>query len=730
MTSHEPVLHALSVEPRSARAGETVRAVFRTRNLGALASPRGAVWFSFGEGLEPIGAPEVLVDPVDPGGDVTAIVHARVSAPRVERAEIAVCAELRLADRVLGTNICVVTVRSRPVLDGPASGTFVDAVDGETVRVRAIVTNEGDGPAGALRIIVPVPLGCASDACNAPAVLDRLRLAAGESAELAFEARIAEPVLEICADEGAVVVLEDGRRVALPVRRTLAAVAALATPEIVLARSRRRVEIGVAVRNDGWVDARDVRVRIALPDGLRPVDGSVAVDGMPVAARAAQRGGTAEPIARAEREGDARTVVVAVVPARATVCVALAAAFRPDCADGTIRLAVNDDDVAVGFAPHRARELRVRIVGGPRSVAPGEAVRIAARVENLGDVAEELTFAIDGASEAERVAEPARTLAAGTAAVVSVPLTVPRGVVDEAAYSGAFVVLDATGERARTAFMVPVRERVRPAAAEAALDADPIEPPAASIAPPGSEAGAAFAVRLVLEAVPPRAPAAIAALATLPPEPLPAADAQASCDPMEFSIRLDDARLDEIGRLLHGLRSPGLVGHLFALRLFFPDACAAYDAGVSAALGVVGDRLRDVFDRLFVKLRIPGYAVCCDDLEDGALRAAIVALLDRFDAGVDDGVPAAFAAAPFGAPAVLRAMTALLPARCDDDPRLAAALARHAALLDDALSRYEGVPLELFDEALAHRSEPALDAARADLVDALRPHLMVAEIAC
>ena len=718
MTSDEPVLHALSVEPRSARAGETVRVVFRTRNLGALASPPGTVSFSLGEGLEPIGASEVPIDPVDPGGDVVAIVQARVSTPRVERAEIVVRAALRLADRMLATNLCVVTVRSRPVLDGPASGTFVDAVDGETVRVRAIVTNEGDGPAGALRIVVPAPLGCVRDGRDMPAVLDRERLAAGESAELEFEARIVGPVAEICADDGAVHLRGDGRRVALPVRGTLTAAPVLAAPEIELTRTRRRVELAIAVRNDGWADAREVGVRITLPDGLRPVDGTLAVDGMPVVARTGPRGGVAEPIARAERERDARTVVLAAVPARSSVGLVLAATFRPDCADGTIRVAVNDDEVEVPFAPHRARELRVRIVGAPRTAAPGESVRIAARVENLGDVAEELTFAIEDASAKEHVAEPPRTLAAGTAAVVNVALTVPSGRGDDAAYSGAFVVFDATGERARSVFAVPIRDRVRPATAEAALDADPREPPSAETAPPDTVAGAAFAVRLVLEALPPPGSSPIASGAVLPP------------GPMEFSIRFDDARLDEIGRLLHGLRAAGLVGHLFALRLFFPDACVACDAGVDAALGVVRDRLRDVFDRLFVKLRIPGYAVCSDDLEDAALRAAIVALLEQLDVGIDDGVPAAFAAAPFGAPAVLRAMTALLPAQCDGDPRLAASLARHAALLDDALRRYEGVPLELFDEALAHRSEPALDAARADLVDALQPHLIGAEIAC
>ena len=705
MTSDEPVLHALSVEPRSARAGETVSAVFRTRNLGALASPPGTVRFHFGEGLEPIGGAEVSFDPVEPGSDVEAIVRARVCTPHLERTEIAVHAELRLADRVLRTNDGIVTVRSRPVLDGPASGTFVDALDGETVRVRAIVTNEGEGPAGALRIVVPVPLGCERDVGTAPVALERGRLDAGESAELAFEARIAAPAAEIRADEGAVHVLDEARRVALPVRRALALAAVLRPPQIGLTRSRRRVELAVAIRNDGWADAREVRVRIALPLGLRTIEGTVTADGVPVAARTTSRGGAAEPIARAERDADARTVVLAVVAARTTVCVALAATFRPDCADGIVRIASNGEEVEVPFAPHHARELRVRIVGAPRSVTAGEAVSIAARVENLGDLAEELTFAIGGGGDAERSSEPARVLAAGTSTTVSLPLILPSAVQDGAVYSGAFVVLDAAGERARAGFAVPLRDRVVDAGAAA---------PAAALAPEVARrdaGGAAFAVRLVLEAVPP---------------PVAAVHVEPACDPREFSIRLDGARLDEIGRLLHGLRHPGLVGHLFVLRLFFPNACAACDPGVSVALGVVGDGLRDVFDRLFVKLRIPGYAVCCDDLEDALLRAGIVALLDRFDAGVNDAVPAAFGAAALGAPAVLRALIALLPARCDDDPRLAAAIVRHAALLDAALGRYEGVPLELFDEALAHRSEPALDAARADLIDVLQPHLIEA----
>jgi hypothetical protein len=729
MTTDDPVLHALTVEPCSARAGETVRAVFRTRNLGALASPPGTVWFAFGEGLDPIGASEVAVDPVEPGGDLAAIVHARVATLDVECTEIAVRAELRLADRVLGSNVCAVVARSRPVLDGPASGTFVEAVDAATVRVRAIVTNEGDGPAGALRIVLPVPLGCASEGWNAPATIERERLDAGESVELAFEAIVTGPAADLSADAGAVQLLGERRRIALPVRQTLTAAAALARPEVVLTRSRRRVEIAVVVRNDGWADARDVRVRMALPEGLRPIDGGVSVDGMPVVARGARSGNAGETIARSERERDARTIVLAAVAARSSVCVALAAAFRPDSSDGAIRIAVNDDEVEVPFAPHRARELRVRITSAPRSVAPGEPVRIAARVENLGDLPEELTFALDGISGPERGAEPARALAAGTAAVVGLALAVPDGAGAQTAYRGAFVVRDAGGERARADFVLPVRERIEAPGTGAARDAQ-AEPLLAGTVQQESGAGGAFAVRLVLESVPPSVPPAIADPKSSPIGSPSDADAEADAAPIEFSIRLDDARLDTIARLHHGLRSPGLVGHLFALRLFFPDPDAAGDAGLAAALAEVAERLHDVFDRLFVKLRIPGYAVYSDDLEDAPLRRATVALLDRLDAGVGEGVPRGFAAAPLGSPAALRALTALLPARCDDDRRLGAALGRHAALLDDALGRYEGAPLELFDEALAHRSEPALDIARADVVDALQAHRIGTEIAC
>ena len=717
MKSDDPV-HALTVEPRSARAGESVRVSFRMRNCGSLSSPAGTVRFALGEGLEPLGPSEVPVDPVDPGADVTASIQARVLPPSAERAEIELHAELALAGRVLATNACRVLVRSRPLLDGPASGTFVEAAGRETVRVRAVVTNEGDGPAGMVRIALPAPLGCVHAEPDEPAELVLDGLAAGASAELVVLARIVSPVAEIRAAEGAVE-LSGGRRVALPVREVLRLEAVLAAPVVTLVRARRRVEISVAVRNDGWVDARGVRVRIALPAGLRPVEGGLGVDGMPLSS--VRRAAGSEPIATLVKERDARTIVLAAVPARTTVGVVLAATFEPACAVGTIRAAVDGTWAETPFEPHHARDVRARIVAAPHTTAPGDTVTVAARIENAGDVTEELSCAFEVAGARESAPSRAYTLVPGSAALVDVPLTVPAALPDGARCGAELVVFDAAGERARAAFDLLVRRR----------DGSDVGPPDDAddeFAPTEIPGDAAFSVRLVLEIAPSgRGPAMHV---EEPPAALPQADfADAAGDPMEFRLRLDAARIDEIERLGHGFRAAGLVGHLFALRLFFPES-AGRDAHVAAALEDVRGAVRDVFDRLFVKLRIPGYAVSCEDVEDAPLRAAIIELLQRLDDGADGGAPAALVSAPYGAPIVLRALTALLPSRCEDDPRLGASIARHAALLDDALAGYEGAPLELFDDALERRSTAVLDDARENVLAALSAHRTPFELAC
>jgi hypothetical protein len=1070
----EAVLHALSVEPRDARAGDVVSVRFRVRNLGVQPSPAGRVVFALGQGLDALDAVEVDVEPVAPGEYVDATIRALVGAPGTERAEIVVRAALHLADAVLGTNACGVVVRSCAVLDGAASGTFVEAVDADTVRVRAVVVNEGDGPACGVRVIVPAPIGCVRVDMPPPIecvrlggddvpVLDIERLEPGARAELAFDARVVVPVGEIRADAGEVR-FTHGRRVALPVRDVLRPHAVIAPPCVVVSPSRRRVDVAVDVANRGWVAARDVPVRIVLPDGLQLVDGSAVVDGVCAdtlaagrrravrvsAARGRVADGRAEPAVRLERDGAVHAIVIGMVAARSTVRFVFATSVPAACADGVVGVAVGEHRVDVPFTAHRLRDLRVHVVDSPLTAAPGDTVRIAVRVVNAGDVAENASVGVpdDGG------AIPCPPLPPGSAATVGVMLHVPAGVGDDAVVERAVVVCDASGERARCGVSVVVRDRVWLSLAEppsfdggrvrysvrnggstaardvsvrfgdvtsgidtiaagetavveieegvaggggslsvagrSVLELPALERRTAPVvravlhAPERVVAGASFAVRLDLDVedavetltvrvpevpacayvpgsalldgralldraasvplgdgsaaggrsplagdglalcgVPGRThvvlswslladtivcgdsvalsaavvvdgeahevePAVVTVCARDPfpvrpagasyhaeacivepasfagasyhaetcagepallagatdhaeacvfepasfagasyhaeayvVEPAPAAlraviasaqpcglerfpeagminrvtpplsgiddasggsapaivdrfehtgpDAhddhgssaharrefsgggdvpQPSCPSrLAFGMRMDAARVDDCARLLHGTRAPGLVGHLFALRFFFPDAAEGCDAAVGDALGAVRDAVRDVFDRLFVKLRIPGFAVTADDLEDPALRAALAALFERLDGVAPDQVvfeesPAmidrravqraltACADASYGAPAVLRALVALLPSSCDDDPELAAAVRRHACLLDDVLSRYDGLPLELFDDALARRTDAALDDAREAVLTALQAHVLPAEVAC
>ena len=75
---------------------------------------------------------------------------------------------------------------------------------------------------------------------------------------------------------------------------------------------------------------------------------------------------------------------------------------------------------------------------------------------------------------------------------------------------------------------------------------------------------------------------------------------------------------------MHEARFEGLVTHLFALRAFLPEAIG--DAHVRHAVDVARGLLRDELDRLFIKLRLPSYAMAARDVETPSLRSTI----DRF----------------------------------------------------------------------------------------------------
>ena len=105
-----------------------------------------------------------------------------------------------------------------------------------------------------------------------------------------------------------------------------------------------------------------------------------------------------------------------------------------------------------------------------------------------------------------------------------------------------------------------------------------------------------------------------------------AADDAFAGDAFTFGLRIDGERLDEVARLLSGASGRGLIPHVLALRVFFPDIGPSDDPVIAAALDDVRCALRDVFDRLFVKLRIPGFGVAADDVDDVTLRGAMTSL--------------------------------------------------------------------------------------------------------
>ena len=862
MTSaHEPVLHALSVEPRVARPGETVCVIFRTRNLGTSVSPAGTVEFLLGEGFEALDEPAIAVGSVAPGEDVTAMLRARIAAPLDDRCELAVQAVLRVPDTALATNACTVLVRSRPVLDGAASGTFVEAIGSDCVRVRVLVTNEGDGAARDVRVDVPAPAGCVRIDGDPPASFAIERLDVGTSATFAFDVRIVEPIAVIQADEGEVR-CGDGRRDTLAPREVIVMEPVIVAPCLEVRPARRSIDLAVDVRNDGWVDARDVRVRIALPAPLRAIDGSIAVDGVPVAVRGVKRGGADVPFARLERSGGAHVVLLSV-PAHSNARIALAATFPSGYSGGKIVATAGPHESIASFEPELVRDVRIRVLESPRFVTPDAEIRVTAELVNAGDVPETLFFCITGSGVTVAPDAVSRTVAPGSITVVELTAHTHDAARDLETIFLSVVACDSERERARSECTVVIRERIAPNLEEsvADLDADRLAAVvhAALRGPDEVSAGAAFTLHahvdvedpvelltvrirdvpgaayvpgsttlderalldraggsplagegLQLRSVPagtritaawtllahasvcdedliaetvldfdgreqscePLAvrvrgrdafaaqPAGLAyhvdacvvgesgaaptahPIITLPDTaPLPAHD-----DAFTFALRLDRRRVDEVARVLETANGR-LVTHVLALRMLLPDSETSGHPGIAAALDGVRCALHDVCDRLFVKLRIPGFDIACDDVEDVVLRSAMIGLFERlldaspgFGCGEDATVRItrervrelldAFADAPYGSPAALRALVALLPTRCYTDSALSAALTRFACAFDDVLARYEGAPLELFDEALARASDRTLDDARAALATALHACAPIAELAC
>ena len=196
-------------------------------------------------------------------------------------------------------------------------------------------------------------------------------------------------------------------------------------------------------------------------------------------------------------------------------------------------------------------------------------------------------------------------------------------------------------------------------------------------------------------------------------------------------------RLNRALRFLDEARFDGTITHLFALRAFLPDAIGDAHA---AALPALQDLLHEELDRLFIKLRLPSYAIAPRDVETPSLRATIERLLH--DAVGARGTPAD----PPGAPLILRgsfdpvemadlldrlegaelagalpwaALTRLFP---DSTPELR----RYGVLLAERLDAAADLDASEFLEMLQRRRDGDLDGALDDVRAALTPNAATA----
>lgn len=101
------------------------------------------------------------------------------------------------------------------------------------------------------------------------------------------------------------------------------------------------------------------------------------------------------------------------------------------------------------------------------------------------------------------------------------------------------------------------------------------------------------------------------------------------------AVAFSGERLGKTLRFLDEARFDGLVTHLFALRAFLPDAIGDAHAG---ALPALRDVLRDEFDRLFIKLRLPNYVIAPRDIETPSLRSTLERVFQ--EAAHARGIPA------------------------------------------------------------------------------------------
>jgi len=192
-------------------------------------------------------------------------------------------------------------------------------------------------------------------------------------------------------------------------------------------------------------------------------------------------------------------------------------------------------------------------------------------------------------------------------------------------------------------------------------------------------------------------------------------------------------RLSRSIRLISSVEAGAFFPHFFAIRAFLPDRLIGSPV-LEELLESERERLHELLDHLFIKLRLPRYLVSQKDLEDRTARSALIGLMrgiaeqravasETMPSGhvvLTGSMSVAEAAthaddlehAPLGGARPWRALASLLPdGGAGDGAALGEALATYRARFVDALRDLERMPPGEFQRVLAARSPEPLEAA-------------------
>jgi hypothetical protein len=214
-------------------------------------------------------------------------------------------------------------------------------------------------------------------------------------------------------------------------------------------------------------------------------------------------------------------------------------------------------------------------------------------------------------------------------------------------------------------------------------------------------------------------------------------------------VRLTFAR-DALERALMFLEQSdygGLITHLFAIRTLLPTAFVGLNGDIPGKLAAEREALRGVVDRLFIKMRMPRYALTGKDLEDRSSRSALGELVralqdakpsEEMDPGevtvllegpVDVArlLPhvSALESDPLGSARPWLILAELLPSSFVI-PRGGEAMNTYRSALVSTFTNVAALPSEEFHRVLAGTQNAALDTALRDVRLALRDALEAA----